>query len=162
MQLFNCAIWSFFPKHDFRRWAKLTPTFLVISFRLEQQAWFRVCVVPRVPITFRFIIPLTWCHRRAIASSWNLSTNVSWSSWAFWVLPEYRLNSWWERPSFPLMICVIIGHFTAFPPTQTCSCYVLYLEILAIQHLFLFTLEYYQILYQECRENFTTSLEFLI
>ena len=31
---------------------------IVISFRLEQQAWFRVCVVPLVPITFHFII--TW------------------------------------------------------------------------------------------------------
>ena len=35
--------------------------------------------------------------------------------------------------------------------------FVLYLEILAIQHLFFFTLEYYHLLYQECRENFTTS-----
>ena len=77
VQLFNCAIWSFFPKHNFRRWAKLTSTFLVISFRLEQQAWFRVCVVPLVPITFRFIIPGTWCHHRSVTSSWNLSTNVS-------------------------------------------------------------------------------------
>ena len=32
------------------------------------------------------------------------------------------------------MICVIINHFTAFPPTQTCSCFVLYLEFLATQH----------------------------
>ena len=24
-----------------------------------------------VPITFRFIIPLTWCHRRSITSSWK-------------------------------------------------------------------------------------------
>ena len=49
---------SFFPKHNFRRWAKLTSIFLIRSFRLEQQAWFRVCVVPMVPITFHFII--TW------------------------------------------------------------------------------------------------------
>ena len=32
---------------------------IVISFRLEQQAWFRVCDIPMVPITFRFIIRLT-------------------------------------------------------------------------------------------------------
>ena len=32
----------------FRRWAKLTSTFLVLSFRLGQQAWSRVCVVPVV------------------------------------------------------------------------------------------------------------------
>ena len=62
---FNCATWSFFPEHNFRRWAKLTSIFLIISFRLEQQAWFWVCVVLMVPITFRFIIPLTWCHHRS-------------------------------------------------------------------------------------------------
>ena len=50
--------------------------FLIIPFHLKQQAWFRVCVVPMVPITFRFIIPLTWCHRRPITSSWNLSTKL--------------------------------------------------------------------------------------
>ena len=30
-----------------------------------------------VSITFRFIIPGTWCHHRSVTSSWNLSTNVS-------------------------------------------------------------------------------------
>ena len=34
---FNYANWSFFLEHKFRRWAKLTLIFLVISFRLEQQ-----------------------------------------------------------------------------------------------------------------------------
>ena len=29
-----------------------------------------------VPITFRFIIRLTWCHRRPITSPWNLSTEI--------------------------------------------------------------------------------------
>ena len=80
----------------------LQSIFLVISFVLEQQAWFRVCVVPMVPITFCFIIPLTWCHRRSVTSSWNLSTNVSWSSSTFWGLPRYLSNSWWEIPSFAL------------------------------------------------------------
>ena len=73
----------------------------------------------------------------------------------------YRIldEKYHHRPS---MVCVITDHFIAFRSTQTYSCFVLYLEILAIQHLFPFTLEYYQILYQECRENFTTSGEFLI
>ena len=75
-----------------------------------------------IPITFRFIIPLTWCHRWSITSSLNLSTNVSWSSSAFRVLPGYQLNSWWEVPSLPSMSCFVIDHFIAFPPTQTCSC----------------------------------------
>ena len=96
-----------------------------------------------VPITFRFIIPLSGCHHRSITSSWNLSTNVSWSSSTLWALPGYRLSPWWEIPSLPSMICVIIDHFIAFPPTQACSCLVLYLEFLAIQQLFFFTLEYY-------------------
>ena len=147
----------FFPEHNFRRWAKRTSIFLVISFRHEQQAWFWVCVVLVVPITFRFIRPLTWCHRRSITPPWNLSTNVSWPSSTFWALPGYQLNSWWEIPSLPSMICVVIDHLIAFPPTQTCLCSVLYLGFLAIQHLFFLTLEYYHLLCQECCENFTTS-----
>ena len=140
---FNCATRSF-PEHNFRRWAKLTSIFLVISFRLEQQAWFWVCVILVVPITFHYISPLTSCHRRSITPSWNLSTIVSWSSSTFWALPGYQLNSWWEIPSFPSMNGIINDHFIAFPPTQTCSCFVLYIEFLAIQHLFFFTLEYYR------------------
>ena len=114
-----------------------------------------------VPITFRFIIPLSWCRRCLITSSWNLSTNVSWSSSTLWALPRYQSNLGWEIPSLPSMICVIISHFIAFPPTQTCSCFVLSLQFLAIQHLFFFTLEYYHLLCQ-CRGNFTTSQKFLM
>ena len=55
------------------------------------------------------------------------------------------------------MICVIIDHFIAFRSTQTCSCFVIYLEILAIQQLFFFTLEYYHPLCQECSEICSTS-----
>ena len=65
------------------RWANLTSIFLVITIVLEWQAWFQVCVVPMVSITSRVIIPLAWCHRRSVTSSWNLSTNVSWSSSTF-------------------------------------------------------------------------------
>ena len=59
------------------------------------------------------------------------------------------------------MNCIIIDHFIAFPPTQACSCLVLYLEFLAIQQLFFFTLEYYHPLCQECSEICSTSWEFL-
>ena len=45
---------------------------------------------------------MTWCHRRSITSSWNLSTNVSWPSSAFRALLGYQLNSWWETPSLPI------------------------------------------------------------
>ena len=81
---FNCGTWSLIPEHNFWQWAKLTSIFLVISVRLEQQSWFQVCVVPMVPITSCFIILLTWCDRGSITSSWNLSTNVSWSPSTFW------------------------------------------------------------------------------
>ena len=145
---------------NFRRWTNLTSILIVISFRLEQQAWFRVCVVPLVPITFHFII--TWLDvvTDRITSSWTLVTKVSWSS-TFWAHPGYQLNSWWEIPSLPSMNCIIIDHFIAFPPTQACSCLVLYLEFLVIQQLFFFTLEYYHPLCQECSEICSTSWEFL-
>ena len=141
---------------NFRRWTNLTSILIIISFRLEQQAWFRVCVVPLVPITFHFIITLTWCRRRSITSSWNLSTNVSWSSSTLWALPGYQSDSWREIPSLPSMSCVIIIHFIAFPPTQTCSCFVLYLEFLATQHCSSLPWNI-TTFFLECRENFTTS-----
>ena len=94
----------------------LQSIFLVIPLVLGQQAWFRVCVLPMVPITFRFIIPLTWCHHWLITSSWNLSTNASWSSSTLWALPGYQLSSWWEIPSLPLMI--VLSLTTLLPSHQ--------------------------------------------
>ena len=118
---FNCATCSLFPEHNFRRWGNLTPIFLIVSFRLEHQAWFRVCVILLVPIIFRLIIPLTWCRRRSITSSWNLATNVSWSSSAFWALPRYQSNSWREIPSLPLDDLCNHRQHSYLPPTQTGS-----------------------------------------
>ena len=120
-------------RSNFRRRAKLTSIFFILSFHLEQQAWFRVSVVPVVPITFRFIIPLTWCRHRLITSSWKLSTNVSWSSSTFWALPGYQSNSWWEIQSFPLDDLCYHRQHSCLPPTQTCSYFVLYLDFPAIQ-----------------------------
>ena len=94
-----------------------------------------------VPITSCFIILLTWCDRGSITSSWNLPANVSRSSSSFWAHPGYQLDSWWEIPSLPSMNCIIIDYFIAFPPTQACSCLVLYLEFLATQHLIFLTSE---------------------
>ena len=109
-----------------------------------------------VIVTFYFIIPLMWCRRQSIASSWNLSINVSWSSSTSWALQGYRSNSCWEIPSLPLDDCVIIGNILVFPSTQTCSCFVLYLEILAIQLMLCSTMEYCYLLCQECHGKFTT------
>ena len=145
---------------NFRRWTNLTSIFLVIPFHLKQQAWVRVCVVPMVPMTFGFIIPLPWCRRWLITSSWNLSTN---SSSTLWVLPGYQLNSWWEIPSLSLDDLSYQRQHSCLPPppTQTCSQFVLYLGFLAIQQLFFFTLEYYRPLCQECFEICSTSWELL-
>ena len=66
-----------------------------------------------VLITFRFIIPLTWCRRWLITSSWNLSTN---SSSTLWVLPGYQLSSWWEIPSLPRWI--VLSSTTLLPSIQ--------------------------------------------
>ena len=49
-------------------------SFFVVPFRLEQQDWFRVCVISVVSLTFSFATPFAWCHRWSITSSWNLST----------------------------------------------------------------------------------------
>ena len=131
---FNCATWSLFPEHNFRWWAKLTSIFLIIPFCLKQRAWFRVCVIPLVSVTFRFIIPLAWCHRRPITSSWDLSTNVSWSSSAFWALLGYQLNSWWEMPSLsPRWFLLTSTTFLHSLWPKTCSCFMLHLEFLPIQ-----------------------------
>ena len=93
----------FFPKHNLRRWAKLTSIFLVISLLLEQQTWFRVCVLTVVPITFCFhhcfdlMSSIDRLHLHETSRQ-----NLSWSSSTFWVPPGYQLNSWWEIPSLPL------------------------------------------------------------
>ena len=108
---------------NFRRWTNLTSIFLVISFHLNQQAWVRVCVVPLVPITFHFIITLTWCRRRSITSSWTLATKVSWSS-TFWAHPGYQLNSWWVIPSLPLDDSCSHRPLYCLPFNTTCSCFV--------------------------------------
>ena len=137
---------------NFRRWTNLTSILIVISFRLEHEAWFRVRVVPLVPITFHFIITLTWCRRRSITSSWNLSTNVSWSSSTFRAPQGYQLNSWWEIPPLPLDdLCYHRQHY-CLPPAQTWSCY----GAPCYPAYVMFYLGYHCPLCQECRENFTT------
>lgn len=99
---FNYATWSFFPEHHFRGWPKLMLSFFVIPFHLERLDWSWPCILLVVPIIFRCISPFALCRRWLVTSSWNLSTNVSWSSSTFWALPGYQSNSRWEIPSFPL------------------------------------------------------------
>ena len=133
VQLFNCATWSFFPEHNFRQWAKLTSTFLVISFCLEQQTWFRVCVLPVVPITFRFH------HSFDLMSS---SINYIFLKTSrqicrdhcqqFDFFQDIYRNSGWEISSLPLDELCYHRQHSCLPPTQTCSYFVLYLDFPAI------------------------------
>ena len=140
---------------NFRRWTNLTLILIVISFRLEQQAWFRVCVVPLVPITFHFII--TWLD--VVTDRLHLH-ELSRQRWRDHRHSELIQNINWIHDEkyhpCPSMICVIIGNILAFPSTQTCSCFVLYLEILATQLMLCSTLEYCYLLCQECHGKFTT------
>ena len=71
-----------------------------------------------VPKTFRFIIPLTWCRRWLITSSWNLSTNVSWYHQHFELFQDINRNHDERYHPYPLIIWVIIDNIIAFPPTQ--------------------------------------------
>ena len=158
---FNCATWSF-SEQNFRQWTNLTSSFLIISFLLEHQTWFRVCVLPSIPITFRFII--IWLdsiadrlHLHEISR--QLCRDLHQHLELFQDI--YRIFDEKYHPC-PSMSCVIIDHFIAFRSTQTSSCFVLYLEILAIQQLFFSTLEYYHLLCKECHGNFITSYEFLV
>jgi hypothetical protein len=57
-----------------RHQTKLTSIFLILSFHLKQQAWFRACVVSVVPITFLLIISFVWCRHCSMAYSKILST----------------------------------------------------------------------------------------
>ena len=57
----SCQLLTVLPgpyaRSNFRRWAKLTSIFLILSFHLEQQAWLRACVESVVLIAFHFILP---------------------------------------------------------------------------------------------------------
>ena len=79
-------------------------------FHLEQQAWFRVCVVPLVPIIFRLTIHLTRCHHRLITPSWNLSTICRDRQTTFWFLPEYQPNGWWQ-------VTILVPRWSVLSPT---------------------------------------------
>ena len=138
--------------------AKLTSIFLVISFHLEQQTWPRVCVLPVVPITFRFH------HSCDLMSS---SINYIFLKTSRQICRDHCQqfdffqvvcrNSGWEIPSLPLDELCYHRQHSCLPPTQTCSYFVLYLDFPAIQLMLCSTVEYYHLWCQECREHYSTS-----
>jgi hypothetical protein len=73
---FNCATWSLYPEHNFRRRAKLTSIFLNLSLHLEQQAWLRACDESVGLIAFHFILPFAWCRRYSMALTRSFSTKI--------------------------------------------------------------------------------------
>ena len=135
----------------------LHQTFTIILFVLRDNSKFWDDILSTVIIAFCFTIPLAWCRRRAIASSWSLSTK-------FVVIIINILTP--SRISIKFMMgnTILAPRWSCYhrphpclPSTQTCSCFGLNLEFLAIQHLFFFTLEYYHLLCQEGCENCPAS-----
>jgi len=75
-----------------------------------------------VPITFRLIIPLTWCHRRSITSS---GTANKWVVIIINILRSSRISIKFMMGNTilaPRGLCYHRQH-SCLPPTQTCSCY---------------------------------------
>ena len=97
----------------------LQSIFLVISFVLEQQAWFRVCVVPMVPMTFGFIIsvdlmssPTSYIFSKPLDKCVMIIINILGSSK---ISIEFLMRN--------IILCprwfgLIIHNIIAFPPTQ--------------------------------------------
>ena len=78
------------PKHNPNSTLSLHWAFNNILVVLKDNFDFELAILSVVPTTFRFTIPFAWCRRWSITSSWNFSTNVSWSSSTFWALPGYQ------------------------------------------------------------------------
>ena len=53
----------------------------------------------------------------------NSRQMVSWSSSTCWLLPRCQLSSWWETPSLPSMIFIIIDTTLDFLSSRTCPRY---------------------------------------
>ena len=99
-----------------------------------------------VPITFRFIIRLTWCHRRPITSPWNLSTEIVMI--IINILSSSRISIEFLMRNTILTLDDLCYHrpLDCLPFNTNLFVFCVYLEILATQHLFFFTLEYYHLL----------------
>ena len=90
--------WPFYlcpssPGHNPDNALSLHQTFTIIMFVLRDNSESRDDILSMFIIAFCFTIPLAWCRHRPLTSSWNLSTNASWSSSTLWALPGYQLNS---------------------------------------------------------------------
>ena len=125
MVTFNCVTWSFFPEQSFRRWAKLTSIFLIISFFSWTTSLIsslcHICGSNNLSLHHSFCLMSSLLDGLFIVPRQNLS----WSPSIYWLVSGYQSNSWWEIPSFPLDDCVIIDNVLDFLPTQTWFCLVI-------------------------------------
>ena len=95
------------PKHNPNSTLSLHWAFNNILVVLKDNFDFELAILSVVPTTFRFTIPFAWCRRWSITSSWNFSTNVSWSSSTFWALPGYHHSKYSSRyPGNVHYICI--------------------------------------------------------
>ena len=153
VQTFNCATRSF-PKHNFRWWAKLTSIFLVILVRLEQQAWFQVCAVPLVPLTYRFhhssdsmSSPIDYIFMKSLNKCVMIIINILRSSR---ISIEFLMRNTILAPRW-----LVLSSTTSLPSLR--HKLDLVMELLAVQLMLCSTLDYYHLLYQGCCEKCSTS-----
>ena len=114
---FNCATGSCFPEHKLRRWANLTidlPRHITSPWTTNLIS--SLCPTRGSNKPFVFIIPLTWCHRRSITSSWKpldkfvviIVNNLTSSKLCVEIQDE-------KYHPCPSMNCVIIDNILASP-----------------------------------------------
>jgi hypothetical protein len=104
-------------------WALLTSSFQHHVVCLEKQPRYWACILSVVPITFHGVIPLLDATAVRLHSLENSRQKVSWSSSTIWLLLRRQLSSWWEIPSLPSMIFVIIDNLLDFLSSQICPWY---------------------------------------
>jgi hypothetical protein len=111
------------PVHEFFRvWARLTWSFQ----HHDCLSWKKTLVPSLHLICCSYNFPLRHPVLDAVAvrlhSLENSRQKVSWSSSTFWLLLRRQLSSWWEIPSLPSMIFVIINNILDFLSPWTCPC----------------------------------------
>ena len=154
---FNCATGSFFPEHKLRRWANLTidlPRHIVCPWTASlisslcrthgsNNFLFHHSVdLMSSPISYIFSKPLDKCV--VIVINIPRSSKIS---------IEFLMRNSILCPRWFGLSSTTLFHSLQH---KTCSCFMLYLEFLAIQLMLCSTLEYCYLLCQECHGKFST------
>ena len=135
-----CYLCPSSPEHNSNSALSLHRAFNIVLVVLKGNFDSELAILSVILTTFRFTIPLL----DVVADRLHLH-ETSWQ-----ICHVHRLHfdflqkfNWIHGEKYhpcPAMICVIIDNIIAFPPTQTCSCFVLHLEFLDIQLMFCSTL----------------------